>query len=340
MSDAPDLAERRALLTAAEPRLYPRDIAARLGVTEADIVAIDEGQTATRLRRDFRAMLSEFHTLGHVLALTRNADAVHEKTGTFGPLEGGGHVALFVGEAMDLRLFLGTWRTAWAVEQNGRRSLQFFAGDGSAVHKVFATGETDAAAWDALIARYAAPDLPPFVARPARPAAAPHDDAGIDLAGLRAAWDAMRDTHEFHGLLSLFKVTRTQAFRLAGPRRARAVANGSVRDALQQAARTAMPIMVFVGNPGCIQIHSGPIETLREVGPWFNVLDPGFNLHLRDGAITETWVVAKPTADGVVTSVEAFDAAGTLIVSLFGVCKPGRPELPDWRALCAALPAR
>jgi putative hemin transport protein len=337
MSDASDLAERRATLTAAEPRLYPRDIAARLGVTEADIVAIDDGHTATRLRRDWRGILSELHSLGHVMALTRNADAVHEKTGTYGKLEGGGHVALFVGEAMDLRLFLGSWRAAWAVEQKGRRSLQFFAGDGSAVHKVFATEQTDAQAWETLVARYAAPDLAPFVAKEAKPAPAPRDDAEIDLVGLHAAWDAMTDTHQFHGLLSSFHVTRTQAFRLAGDGRARKVANSTVRAALQQAAAVAMPIMVFVGNAGCIQIHSGPVQTLREVGPWFNVLDPGFNLHLRDGVITECWVVAKPTDDGVVTSVEAFDAAGALVVTLFGARKPGRPELAEWRALCATL---
>ncbi len=337
MSDAPDLAQRRATLTAAEPRLYPRDIAARLGVTEADIVAIDAGHTATRLRRDWRPMLGQFHTLGHVMAMTRNADAVHEKTGTFGSLEGGGHVALFVGEAMDHRLFLGSWRAAWAAEQNGRRSLQFFAGDGSAVLKLFATEQTDAAAWNALIAEFAAPELAPFVAKTAKPPAPPRGDAEIDTAGLHAAWDAMTDTHQFHGLLSTFHVTRTQAFRLAGDARARKVANSTVRGVLQQAASVQLPIMVFVGNAGCIQIHSGPVQTLREVGPWFNVLDPGFNLHLRDGVITDTWVVAKPTDDGVVTSVEAFDAAGILVVTLFGVRKPGTPELPEWRALCATL---
>ncbi len=46
------LAARRAALAATEPRLYPRDIAARLGVTEAEIVALDEGRVATRLRPD------------------------------------------------------------------------------------------------------------------------------------------------------------------------------------------------------------------------------------------------------------------------------------------------
>jgi hypothetical protein len=46
------------------------------------------------------------------------------------------------------------------------------------------------------------------------------------------------------------------------------------------------------------------------MGPWLNVLDPGFNLHLREDLIASAWIVRKPTADGVVSSLELFDAGG------------------------------
>ena len=46
----------------------------------------------------------------------------------------------------------------------------------------------------------------------------------------------------------------------------------------------------------------------------------------------------KPTADGVVTSVEAFDRAGELMAMFFGARKPGKPELQGWRDLVARLP--
>ena len=48
--------------------------------------------------------------------------------------------------------------------------------------------------------------------------------------------------------------------------------------------------MVFVGNRGCIQIHSGTVTKLVEAGPWFNVFDSQFNLHLREDKIAEIWV--------------------------------------------------
>jgi hypothetical protein len=37
--------------------------------------------------------------------------------------------------------------------------------------------------------------------------------------------------------------------------------------------------MCFVGNRGCIQIHTGPVKNIKIMGPWLNVMDPGFNLH-------------------------------------------------------------
>jgi putative hemin transport protein len=67
------------------------------------------------------------------------------------------------------------------------------------------------------------------------------------------------------------------------------------------------------------------------------VLDPGFNLHLREDHIASAWIVRKPTVDGLVTSLELFDADGNVIAMLFGERKPGKPELDQWRALVETL---
>jgi hypothetical protein len=65
-----------------------------------------------------------------------------------------------------------------------------------------------------------------------------------------------------------------------------------------------------------------------------------FNLHLRTDLIANVWVVQKPTSDGVVTSVEAFDASGNNMAMFFGERKPGQPELQGWRDLVAGLPRK
>ncbi len=163
-------------------------------------------------------------------------------------------------------------------------------------------------------------------------------DSDIDTANFHKHWRALQDTHDFFGLLQEFGVSRAQAMRLAEPEFAYPVASASLRQALQAAVDAQTPIMCFVGNPGCIQIHTGKIETLKVMGPWFNVLDPTFNLHLREDAIHQAWVVRKPTRDGIVTSLELFDADGLCFVQFFGERKPRKSELDGWRTIVAELP--
>ncbi|WP_417606793.1 ChuX/HutX family heme-like substrate-binding protein, partial [Primorskyibacter flagellatus] len=111
-------------------------------------------------------------------------------------------------------------------------------------------------------------------------------------------------------------------------------------DAMLQAVRDAgIEVMIFVGNRGCIQIHTGPIHKLHPMGPWQNVMDPGFNLHLRLDKVAEVWAVEKPTQRGPAVSVEAFDAEGGLIFQAFGVGKKGRDSRAEWGRIVAALPA-
>lgn len=99
-----------------------------------------------------------------------------------------------------------------------------------------------------------------------------------------------------------------------------------------------MPIMCFVGSRGCIQIHSGPISNVTPMGPWINVMDPTFHLHLRADHVHALWAVRKPTREGHVTSLEAYDAKGELIIQFFGKRHEGEDERPDWRALVENLP--
>jgi putative hemin transport protein len=123
---------------------------------------------------------------------------------------------------------------------------------------------------------------------------------------------------------------------LAAPQFAQRVDTHAARVLLEGAAANGTPIMVFVGNPGVIQIHGGPIKRVAVLGPWLNVLDPRFNLHLREDAIAEAWAVRKPTADGLVSSLELYANDGELIAQFFGQRKPGQPERCAWRQLLDA----
>ena len=95
--------------------------------------------------------------------------------------------------------------------------------------------------------------------------------------------------------------------------------------------------MAFVGNPGIVQIYTGPVKKLLRTGPWFNVLDPTFNLHANTEQLESVWHVVRPSEDGDITSLECFNQQGELVLTLFGERKPGKPELESWRARMAEL---
>ncbi len=96
--------------------------------------------------------------------------------------------------------------------------------------------------------------------------------------------------------------------------------------------------MVFIGNRGCLQIHTGHVHNIRMFGiEWLNVLDEDFNMHLRHAAVASAWAVRKPTTDGIVTSLELFDGSGDTLVIFFGKRKPGISEDEAWRSIVAEL---
>jgi len=125
--------------------------------------------------------------------------------------------------------------------------------------------------------------------------------------------------------------------RLAGDERARRVDATAWMQVLSIASEEEVPIMIFAGNVGCMQIHSGTVNRIVQMEDWFNVLDPDFNLHVRSTDIARAWVIRRPTDDGVVTSLEMFNQQGQSLLTLFGQRKPGIPELPQWRAIVASI---
>jgi putative hemin transport protein len=326
-----------------EPDLRARDLAERIGVSEGELVASRCGEGITRLQGPWQELIHALPVLGRVMVLTRNDSCVHEKKGTFANIGIGGAMGVVLDEAIDLRLFLTHWKHGFAVQETSRgrllHSLQFFDADGQAVHKIYRTDDSDLAAWDHLVGRYSAAVQSPVFERGAVQEALPQSlqDDDVDASSLREGWRAMRDPHDFFALLKKHRVTRTQALRVAGAEFAQRVGNQAIGVVLESAAASGLPIMVFVGSPGVVQIHTGPVQNIQRMGPWLNVLDTDFNLHLREDHIAESWVVRKPTPEDPVTSLDLYDARGRQILQVFGKRKPGIPELKAWRALADSL---
>lgn len=329
------------------PKIRIRDAAAQLGVSEAELVATSCGENVVRLDGEWDQFVHRLAEIGPVMTLTRNDHAVSEKYGTFRNIKFHGRMGLVLDEGgIDLRLFMRHWYMGFSIETEGRhgklRSFQFFDRHGTALHKVYLTEKSDIKVYERLSAEFASVDQQPQQqVEPVEPQAPDRPDSKIDLSGLEEAWNALEDTHDFRNLLDRFGVGRVQALRLVNDALAYRVSTSALSEVLHMAAQNNSTIMIFVGNPGVIQIHSGPIYTVKSKDPWVNVMDDGFNLHVREDRVTSAWVVRKPTNDGIVSSLELYDRDDKTIALIFAKRKEGEAVPEAWNSMLSTLmPAR
>jgi putative hemin transport protein len=329
-------------LRALHPQMRERDFARIHKVSEGQLVAAEVGRTATRLSVDVGAVLNGLTQVGEVMALTRNESAVHEKIGPYENVSVGPFASIVLGDQIDLRIFPKRWVHGYAVEKTGedgtiKRSLQFFDAAGDAVHKVHARPATNIEAWNALVASMVHPEQVDTIEVAPYPPVVP-EGVPAEVTELRDAWQAMTDTHQFHPLLKKLNLPRLDAVEMVGEDFAWQLDRSAVEAMFQSVAGTDLPVMVFVGNEGCIQIHSDPITKVSPMGPWLNVMDETFHLHLRLDHVAAAWAVRKPTKDGHVTSVELYDENRELIIQFFGQRHEGVDERSQWRSVVEQLP--
>lgn len=333
-------------LRAANIEMRERDFARVHGISEVELVAAHCGDNIIRLNADVPTLLEGIPDLGEVMALTRNESAVHEKIGPYEKVINGKHASLVLGTQIDLRIFPSKWASGFAVEKKNdggetRRSLQFFNNAGDAVHKIHLRPASDRDAYQALVSKLTSNiqsqqinvSPMPFPDTPKQ------DEEQAEAEELRERWSKLTDTHQFVGMLKKLNLSRHQAMHMIDREYAWRLNLSATMTMLQKSIDIGLPIMAFVGNNGCIQIHGGPIYSAKPMGPWINIMDPTFHLHLRNDHITELWAVRKPTADGHVTSIEAYGADNQLIIQFFGMRHEGNDERPRWRELVESLPA-
>lgn len=332
------------------PAIRIRDAAAELGVSEAELLATTIGTYTTRLEGEWTDFLKRLPQLGSVMSLTRNEGCVLEHKGLFQKIDVSGKLpnamATVIGP-IESRVFFGAWKFAFAVKQpmpkGLQQSLQIFDKSGTAITKIFlqeAAGKKPAGnqfAFDALVRDFTSQDQRPSIQVADIAEQETKLPGDVDKTALLADWQNMTDTHDFFGMLKKHQVNRLDAVTIAEGRFTYRIQNNALRLLLKSAAAQKLPIMIFAGNRGNLQIHQGKVQTIRVIDNWLNVLDPEFNMHLREDMVESTWVVKKPTSDGVVTGVEVFDRRKNMIAQFFGLRKPGIAEMEGWRKLVSEL---
>ncbi|PTV95200.1 putative hemin transport protein [Rhodobacter aestuarii] len=236
---------------AKKPRVFARDFAEGLGITEAELCAAFLGSHATRIIADPSVVLPRVTALGEVMALTRNDSCVLEKVGQYDNFAYTPEGAQVVNGTIELQLDPARWIHAFAWDEptnkGPKRSIQIYDASGEAVHKVHLREASDAEAWAKLVADLALPD---------------QSDA-LNLAPKAAARAA-----EPHGV------------QLAG---------GAVEKLMYRAGELGLSVRFTVESNGCMETHRGSIHRVLPAGPWINVLDPGLELHLRMDHMAAVW---------------------------------------------------
>lgn len=323
-------------------KMRERDIANMLNIKEAQLVAAHVGYGNTRLNCNMGKIFSELAGVGEVLALTRNESAVHEKTGVYDAYHAGKFASMVSNEQIDLRFFPKHFTHAFHVEKETdhglKQSIQFFDAQGDAVHKVHTKPKTDMTAWSELVGQLHHQDQTDLIDIVPEPEETTLDNPDAVADKLREKWSNMTDTHQFTMMVKNLNITRYQAVNTIGDDYAWRIDPSSIEALMSLSANEQLPIMCFIGNRGCIQIHSGPIQKIKRMGNWLNILDDGFHMHLRSDQIDQVWGVRKPTDKGHVTSVEAYDACGKLVIQFFGKRIEGNDERKSWRFIVENLP--
>jgi len=288
------------------------DAANILGYSEAQLLSTSCGESVVRLKPDWEKILYSIREIGKVGVLTLNDSAISKNIGTYPITQLRKNVVTAISDKMNLRLMMNNWRMAFAVSENNKettlRSFQFFDGHGTAVHKVYLTKESNAQVFNDIVEIYRDEDQRPLQhVEKCENMSMDNVLPKINISEFEKKWLKLSDVHDFQKFLSIYGIGRVQAYNLVKDQLACRVNNNGLNKILLLATEKCVPLMFFVQNTGVVQIQSGLINKVKQIGNWVNVFAHDFNVQINKGDIHSSWIVKKQTGDGIVTSYELYD---------------------------------
>lgn len=334
MSDLFNLKQQKAELLAGEKPPRAREAAKQLNISEAEYVSLSCGDSVYALNTELLVeLIKQLHRIGEVMALTRNDAIVFEHHGIYNnPVVKQSYVIINEPD-MDLRLKVSDWKYAFAVDEGGRQSFHFFDAYGQAAHKIYMTKKSNLQVYDDLVSQFTVDFGFEKMDVKSKPEDAFNSNLPpvIDVGSLQADWHNLENPHHIDSLFQSYGLTRPQAYRHLG-NVATVLQKNALQPLLEQAAENHWPLLIFVPNQCATQIHNGTVHKLLEMGPWFNVLDPKFNMHANLQLITETWLVVKNTNGESVLSLELFDANDKAVMMMYLQPSARTPEIiKQWK---------
>lgn len=289
------------------------------------------------IRGEWADIVGAVITGGAIRASTESGGITIEQTGTVGDynLRGEGTIGSVVQDDLDLRFLFRHW--AGGLVHSAHTTIDFIDSSGTICVSLHAADDAARTTIEAVAEQFEGP-LPDTPAAPARQPL--KSDGDVDREALLADWRAMQNVHHFEALLGKHGVGRLQALRLAGPEFARELSTDAFGALLDRLDENGQEIMVFVANRGMVQIYSGPATEKKRAGHGWEIMQGGAKIYVPDTALHGLWLVHKPTAAGIITSLEFVrDDSDQSLASIFGRHPHGDAQPPEWLGLLEQLPS-
>jgi len=246
--------------------LNNRATAAKLGMSEAQLIATGCGRFVTRLRPDAGALLRSLPGLGEIKAVVRNPSAVIEPIGTVQHVESNAVGAIRVNaDNFEIICEVARWGKAFALREQSAQgrgvklSVQFFTAEGTSAAKFFLRPDSDVDAFAQLVSSLVSQD---------QSSRESIDSTSVELS--------------------------------PPPPPSAPAAPEALGAFLQAAAQSQRPLTFLVRNRAACLHTSRTIEHVKQSdrSGWVNVLDKGMDLHLQNSRIQRLRTVAEPGTDG------------------------------------------
>lgn len=288
-------------------------------INKVPLLAVSCSKVVIRLC-GLRDLIKELPQLGWVKIVTDNDCVVQEKIGRYQTVKLWDRQGLICGDGVNLNLFLNHWHYGFAIQEGlddgFYYGLQFFDRDGSSVHKVYLTADSNQEAYERLINCYRSVDQEPQQSMAPVPQLSPYTDGEIDADLLRQSWLDLQDILDLSALFKNFGISRIQGLRLVGSDLATPIALSDAWLLMETLRDAAQSVIFYVCNLGAAQTHVGVIKHLFSTESWYTILDDDFILRIEKMRVASAWIVRKSVARNTVVSLELYNGAGENILQI------------------------
>ena len=295
---------------------------------------------ALHLLPAWEEIVKAFEKAGTFTVRTSSGGVAIEQTGVIDEvfLRGEGAFASVVQDNMDLRFLLK--RLARGEVHPAHTTIDIYNEAGALATSFHGADAAGKATIEAIARRFGTEHAPAQVSNAGnRRAGVADKDA--DVEAVRADWKAMTNVHHFEALLAKHRVGRLQAFRMMKGDYTHELAADAFPDLLAKLDKTGEKVMVFVANRGFVQIFSGPAKAPKRVGHGWEIIHEHSKVFVPDAALQHLWLVNKPTAAGIISSLEIVsEAEDQALASIFGKHPHGDPQPASWLELLNTLPRK